>query len=40
MKSVLRAHADAIQDVEIDDPSVLLNLNTPEDYDAARRVVP
>jgi len=32
MKSVLRAHADAIQDVEIDDPVVLLNLNTPEEY--------
>jgi molybdenum cofactor cytidylyltransferase len=35
MKSVLRAHADAIQDVEIDDPSVLLNLNTLEEYQAA-----
>lgn len=35
MKSVLRAHADAVGDVEIDDPSVLLNLNTPEEYAAA-----
>src|SRR5438552_1257194 len=35
MKSVLRAHADAIQDVEIDDPAVLLNLNTPNEYAAA-----
>src|SRR5207248_280032 len=39
MKSVLRAHARAIRDVEIDDPSVLLNLNTPEEYEAARRIV-
>jgi CTP:molybdopterin cytidylyltransferase MocA len=38
MKSVLRAHADAIQDVEIDDPDVLLNLNTPDEYrDALNR---
>jgi molybdenum cofactor cytidylyltransferase len=35
MKSVLRGHADAIQDVEIDDRSVLLNLNTPDEYAAA-----
>jgi hypothetical protein len=35
MKSILRRHADLIRDVEIDDPSVLLNLNTPEEYEAA-----
>jgi len=35
MKSVLRRHADAIQDVEVDDPAVLLNLNTPDEYVAA-----
>jgi CTP:molybdopterin cytidylyltransferase MocA len=35
MKSVLRGHAEGIQDVEIDDPAVLLNLNTPEQYAAA-----
>jgi len=35
MKSILRRHADAIHDVEIDDPAVLLNLNTPEEYAAA-----
>jgi molybdenum cofactor cytidylyltransferase len=35
MKSVLRGHADAIQDVEIGDPVVLLNLNTPDEYAAA-----
>jgi CTP:molybdopterin cytidylyltransferase MocA len=35
MKSVLRRHAEAIQDVEIDDPAVLLNLNTPDEYAAA-----
>ena len=35
MKSVLRRHAAAIQDVEIDDPTVLLNLNTPDEYAAA-----
>ena len=35
MKSVLRRHADAILDVEIGDPAVLLNLNTPEEYAAA-----
>lgn len=35
MKSILRAHANDILDVEIDDPDVLLNLNTPDDYRAA-----
>lgn len=35
LKSVLRRHADAIQDVPFDDPVVLLNLNRPEEYAAA-----
>jgi molybdenum cofactor cytidylyltransferase len=35
LKSVLRAHVDQINDVEIDDPDVLLNLNTFEQYQAA-----
>jgi len=35
LKSILRRHAGAIQDVEIDDPAVLLNLNTPDEYAAA-----
>ncbi len=36
LKSVLRRHADAIQNVPFDDPIVLLNLNRPEDYESAR----
>jgi CTP:molybdopterin cytidylyltransferase MocA len=35
MKSILRRHAEQIQDVEIDDPAVLLNINTPGEYAAA-----
>jgi len=35
MKSLLRAHAGCILDVEIDDPLVLVNLNTPEEYERA-----
>jgi molybdenum cofactor cytidylyltransferase len=41
LKSVLRRHADAIQNVAFDDPVVLLNLNRPEDYaSAAARYAP
>lgn len=36
MKSILRRHAESIQDVEYGDPIVLLNLNTPEEYERAR----
>ncbi len=35
MKSLLRAHAAWILDVEIDSPLVLVNLNTPEEYERA-----
>jgi CTP:molybdopterin cytidylyltransferase MocA len=31
-KAVLRAHAAAIADVEVDDPAVLADIDTPEDY--------
>ena len=36
LKSVLRRHEAAIQNVPFDDPVVLLNLNRPEEYEAAR----
>jgi molybdenum cofactor cytidylyltransferase len=35
LKSVLRRHADAIANVPLDDPIVLLNLNRPDEYEAA-----
>ena len=35
LKSVLRRHADGIRDAELEDPIVLVNLNTPEEYAAA-----
>jgi molybdenum cofactor cytidylyltransferase len=35
LKSVLRRHSGAIQNVPFDDPVVLLNLNRPEEYAAA-----
>ncbi|TAK24742.1 MAG: nucleotidyltransferase family protein [Chloroflexota bacterium] len=35
MKSLLRGHAAAIVDVECDDPIVLVNLNTREEYEAS-----
>jgi molybdenum cofactor cytidylyltransferase len=36
-KAVLRAHADAILDVDVDDPAVLCDVDTPDDY---RRMFP
>ena len=38
LRSILRAHADAIQVVETGDPLALVNLNTPEDYARARQL--
>jgi molybdenum cofactor cytidylyltransferase len=35
LKSVLRRHEGAIQNIPFDDPVVLLNLNRPEEYAAA-----
>ena len=41
LKSVLRRHADGVRDAEVDDPIVLVNLNTPEEYrQALRRLAP
>jgi molybdenum cofactor cytidylyltransferase len=39
LKSVLRRHADGVRDVDLGDPVVLVNLNTPEEYRAARRAL-
>ena len=36
IRAVLERHADAIHVVELDDPAVLLDLNTPEDVEEAR----
>ena len=38
LREVMRRYADSIQEVTIDDPIVLLNLNTPEDYQEAQRL--
>ena len=35
LKAVVRRHADATEPFELDDPSVLLDLNTPEQYQKA-----
>ncbi len=35
LKAVVRRHADATEQFELDDPSVLLDLNTPEQYQKA-----
>ena len=35
LKSVLRRHADAMNDVDLGDPIVLLNLNRPDEYSRA-----
>jgi molybdenum cofactor cytidylyltransferase len=41
LKSLLRRHADGVRDAEVDDPIVLVNLNTPEEYrQALRRLAP
>lgn len=37
LKEILRKHQSQIYDLEIDDPIVLLNLNSPTDYEAALR---
>jgi molybdenum cofactor cytidylyltransferase len=36
LKAVRTAHADATQFVDCDDPWVVLNMNTPEEYEQAR----
>ena len=36
IRRVFRAHRDEVNEVAIDDPIVCLDLNTPEDYEAAR----
>jgi CTP:molybdopterin cytidylyltransferase MocA len=38
MKTLLRAHPESIDDVEVDDPIVLVNLNARADYDQAYRL--
>jgi molybdenum cofactor cytidylyltransferase len=35
LRQVLRAHAEGVRVVETDDPLALVNLNTPQDYEAA-----
>ena len=35
LRAVLRAHAQEVQHVETGDPLALVNLNTPQDYEAA-----
>ena len=35
IREVIQRHSDGIHEVAIDDPLVLTNLNTPEDYDHA-----
>ena len=35
LKAVVRRHADATERFEIDDPTLLWDLNTPEDYQQA-----
>jgi len=41
LRALRRAHADATAFVDVDDPRVLLNLNTPDEYaSAAKRWVP
>ena len=37
LRAVMRGHADRVRDLPVDQVSVLLNLNRPEAYDAARR---
>ena len=37
LRAVMRGHADRVRDLPVDQPSVLLNLNSPEVYAAARR---
>jgi molybdenum cofactor cytidylyltransferase len=32
-RSVVRAHAEGIEEVEVDDPGVLIDVDTPEDYE-------
>jgi molybdenum cofactor cytidylyltransferase len=36
VREVLRAHGSEVNEVEIDDPIVRLDLNSPEEYEAAR----
>ena len=36
IRAVFRAHRDEVNEVEIDDPMVRLDLNTPESYEAAK----
>jgi molybdenum cofactor cytidylyltransferase len=38
LRAVLARHASAVQVIETDTPLALLNLNTPDDYEAARRL--
>jgi CTP:molybdopterin cytidylyltransferase MocA len=33
VRDVVRRHADAVRDVEIDDPAIHLDLNTPADVE-------
>jgi molybdenum cofactor cytidylyltransferase len=40
LRAVMRRHDSERREVPIDDPSVLLDLNLPEDYDRARRSQP
>lgn len=40
LRSVLRAHPAAAHVVDTGDPLALVNLNTPDDYAAARRLTP
>ena len=37
IRAVFQAHRDEVNSVETDDPMVLLDLNTPEAYEAAKR---
>jgi molybdenum cofactor cytidylyltransferase len=39
LRQVMQAHAEERLFVEVDDPLTLTNLNTPEDYEAALKVV-
>jgi molybdenum cofactor cytidylyltransferase len=39
LRAVVQRHADAVTHVEIGDPLVLVNLNTPEELAAARRLM-
>lgn len=39
LRAVLRRHASAVSTVDFDSPLVLVNLNTPQDYEAALRLL-